>query len=500
VEAADVLLPTILIVAVNLALGFLAAVGREKLLALRAVSEITTHAEEPAPPAESAQPAATESCVPAIDAKADDDLPPSEPNPADQQISESSAPSPTPPTTDAAGDQADAQQDDESSVDNEPLPSVDVAAATASASTDLPAEWFHLLADIEKQGYGKCQSFVEASTQVLRLEVGRYRGGLVEFDNRFRALFENFEPHALATALDDLERINADWLARQNEALAQLTARQGQLGALQTTGELLEKALRQQTAQIDETRANLRQLDFSSNALQLRQTALAEINRLLDMAHALRDELHESMLAIVLSENRIATLDRRLHVDALTGFVNRTGLEVVLHEWQRDDPNRIRPLSLVALDVVGTASFNARHGAAASDAMLAAVGKIVDASLRRKRGCDVVARHSGQRFVVVMGDTGPQNATSAAERTRQVIAASTIELANENVRVNVSCGVASALAEDDSSALLERLTAAVSQANGAGRNKTCTDEGDGPKVVQKPPDFQVKGKVVRLQA
>ena len=34
------LLPTILIVAVNLALGFLAAVGREKLLALRAVTAI----------------------------------------------------------------------------------------------------------------------------------------------------------------------------------------------------------------------------------------------------------------------------------------------------------------------------------------------------------------------------------------------------------------------------------------------------------------------------
>jgi diguanylate cyclase len=500
VEAANVLLPTILIVAVNLALGFLAAVGREKLLALRAAPSVATHAEEAAPPAESEQPAASEQHIAASEMTAAERDLPAEPNPAERPSAEDPSGSQTVAAASAADSSAEVPQDDDPSADNEPLPSVDVATATASASTELPAEWFEMLAEIEKQGYGKCQSFVEASTQVLRLEVGRYRGELVQIDNRVRAVFENFEPPLLAAALDDLERVNADWLARQNEALAHLAARQGQLGDLQATGEILEKALREQTAQIEATRATLQQLDLSSNLPQLQQKVCTEIGRLLDMAHALRDDLHESMLAIVVSEDRIATLDRRLHVDALTGFVNRTGLEVVLHEWQRDDPHRIRPLSLVLLDVVGTGRFNERHGTAAGDAMLAAVGKIIDASLRRKRGCDVVARFSGQRFVVLMGDTGPQNATSAAERTRQVIAASTIELANENVRVSVSCGVASVLAEDDSRALFGRLSGALSQAKSAGRNKTCMDEGDGPKVIDKPPDFQVKGKIVRLQA
>lgn len=551
------LLPTIAIIAVNLALGFLAAIGRERMLALRAAGALA-HAglpaasppepvdSEPADPATSASPVETRPPGPSERPSADQPvaehedaatapLSPgaSEPNgepvgdatvdshanePALEAFPEPSAGDvegngPAPPSD--VNDANDANDDDSNDDDvsreqsasaefvdecDEPPQAVDVASATAKANADLPGEWFELLADIEQEGYGKCQSFVEASTQVLRLEVGRYRSELVAIDVRLRAIFADFSPQALQAALADLDRVNADWLARQGEAVGHLSARRDQLGDLRQAGQRLEDVLLEQTAQIESSRTNLQQIDVAAGRDALRRRVLVELGRLLDMAHALRDQLQEALLAIVIGENRIPSLDRRLHVDALTGFVNRTGLEVVLYEWWRDDPRRIRPLSLVMFDVVRTARFNERHGAAVGDAMLAAVGKIVDGALRKKRGCDLVARQNGQRFIVMLADTGPHNATSAAERIRQSIAASTFEIAGENVQVSASCGVVEVTTDDDGQSLVRRLEAATALAKKLGRNQTCLDRGAGPAAIENPPDYQVKGKIVRLDS
>lgn len=531
------LLPTILIIAVNLALGFLAAVGRERMWMLRTETVPVGAESPPSEPAEVARPeqparaeaeiaapqadgAATNEAAPAtvaVDQAADEQGAHEAASLTKESVAGAIVEAPTeaietsiePPIEQAMASLAEGDdslsnesRDDASREDaGDELPEVvDISSATAGASAEVPAAWFDMLADIEREGYGKCQSFVEASTQVLRLEVGKYRAALIDIDRQIRAVFADFQPDALAAALDDLDRLNADWLLRQNEAVGFLTARRDSLGELQTIGQRLEEVLLDQTAQIESTRSNLRQLDFGAESAGTRRRTLGETGRLVDMAHALRDQLQESLLAIMIGENRLASLDRRLHLDALTGFVNRTGLEVVLYEWQRDDPHRIRPLSLIAFDVARTARFNERHGAATGDAMLAAVGKIIDGALRKKRGCDLVARHSGQRFVVVLGDTGPRNATSAAERIRQVVAASTFEVGAENVQVTATCGVVEVQANDDSSSALSRLDAALLQAKRLGRNLTCLDEGDGPTQVENPPDYQAKGKIIRLGA
>lgn len=573
------LLPTVLIIAVNLALGFVAAVGRERILALRAglaTNDVApaTSAETPPETSPETPPAATEDSATSEETPNSAPVEPTHtPDAAEAEnvpaAAETDGPAPSPDDASAepaastdqdaavqgntdqvnADQNAASQPDDvDSATDDEPLsddPSLfaddarpaasapqaesavapadsnhavkpdagdrDVAdddvphtvavdAATNNASADVPEQWFDLLSDIEKEGYGKCQSFVEASTQVLRLEVGRYRGELVQLDVRIRKIFASFDAEALAAALVDLEAVNNDWLARQGEAVGHLVSRRGNLGELQSTGQRLEEVLLDQTAQIESSCSNIRQLDFQADRAAAQRRLLVEMCRLIDMAHALRDQLQAALLAIITSENRVATLDRRLHVDPLCGFINRTGLEAVFHEWWRDDPNRIRQLTLAMFDVVRVGRFNERHGAAVGDGLLEAVGKLLDGALRKKRGCDQAARYSGQRFVVMLGDTGPRNATSAAERIRQMIAASTFEVDGEPVEVHVSCGVAEVLQKDDSTAVLQRLEAAVALAKKSGRNVTCLDEGRGPALVEDPPHYEVKGKIVRLAA
>ncbi len=561
------LLPTLLIIVVNLALGFVVAAGRELRFTLRLPSRAAKIdaaspqadppsepplLEQPAiePPAENIEPTPEEATDVATNDDmdsaenaadpAEEDEPPNDTSAVDEPEAssgdENSDESPAEPAShevstdeqaaddaaaaenatdddsepiadeadeniqedDGQGDEATSSAATNDDATDEPR-SVAVEVASSKSNAELPTEWFDVLKDIEKEGYGKCQSFVEASTQVMRLEVGRYRGELVQLDGRIRSIYKNYDVDALATAIADLERVNAEWLERQGEAVGHLASRRDDLGELQSAGQRLEDVLLDQTAQIESSCSNIKQLDFAGDREGSRRRLFTEVCRLVDMAHVLRDQLHESMLAIMIGEKRMAKLDRRLHVDSLTGFVNRTGLEAALFEWWRDDPNRIRQLSLVMFDVVRLGRFNEGQGVATGDGLLEAVGKIIDGTLRKKRGCDFVARYSGQRFVVVLGDTGPRNATSAAERIRQMIAASTFEVDGEPVEVFVTGGVVEVLATDDSRVLVARLDKAVRLAKKLGRNTTALDEGKGPAAVENPPQFDAKGKVVRLQ-
>lgn len=532
------LLPTILIIAVNLALGFLVAVGRERLLVLRArpaatdeafaaVSETSDESPpadspvEPAQPAPAAETSSTANSPPdvstatdfsqAIDAAPEVHEAPSLAETAGDDSSSS-------PNEDASGVEA-TSADEQSSIeqtetgvvvtsdatDSESLAAeVSASAPAAEPVPEFPLQWFDLLGEIEAEGYGVCQSFVEAATHVLRLEVGRYRTSLVDIDTRIRNVFKKFDADSLALAIGDLERLNADWLVRQNEALGHLIARRDRFGGLQAAGDALEKVLLDQTAQIETTASNIALLDkdvaAANVAEKLQRPLNLEICRLLDMAHALRDQLHESLLAIVVSDNRLATIGARLHDDALTGFHNRTGLEADLEKWRSDDPHRVRQLSLAMFDVVHVARVNERHGAAVGDRLIAAVSKVIDGTLRKKRGCDQVSRHSGQRFVVLLGDTGLRNAGLAAERIRQMIAATTFELVGSRAEVLVSCGVAEVRSDVGFRDAIAQLVRNTNHAKTLGRNTTCLDEGTGPVAIADAPVYEAKGQIVQVDA
>jgi diguanylate cyclase (GGDEF)-like protein len=532
-----VLLPTVLIIAVNLALGFLVAVGRERLLVLRAGPAVADEAATATPETSSEQPAAELPAEPVqpdpaseADAAADPPVTDSAATNFSAAIGATSEVHETSPPAETAGDDSSlspnevasgvetADTNETSSIEHaepgdavasdttgseSPVAETPASVPAAEPVPEFPTQWFDLLGEIEAEGYGACQSFVEAATQVLRLEVGRYRTSLVEIDTRMRTVFKKFDANALATAIGDLEQLNADWLVRQNEALGHLMARRDRFGDLHAAGDALEKVLLDQTSQIETTASNIARLDRdvagADITAKLQRPLNLEVCRLLDMAHALRDQLHESLLAIVDRDHRLPTIDARLHVDALTGFHNRTGLEADLEKWCNDDPHRVRQLSLAMFDIVHVARVNDRHGAAVGDQLIAAVSKVIDGTLRKKRGCDQVSRHSGQRFVVLLGDTGLRNAGLAAERIRQMIAATTFELAGDRLEVLVSCGVAEVRADVSFGDSMEQLLRNTNHAKTLGRNTTCLDEGAGPAAIVDPPHYEAKGQIVQIE-
>ncbi|HEY6000301.1 MAG TPA: diguanylate cyclase [bacterium] len=144
---------------------------------------------------------------------------------------------------------------------------------------------------------------------------------------------------------------------------------------------------------------------------------------------------------IVIDYARLHERAVRLSItDGLTRLHNRRYFQEALRrEFQRSE--RLgSPLSLAMLDIDHFKSFNDTYGHQLGDLVLQELAHALRAQVR---GLDVLARHGGEEFAVVMPDTGPAAAQRVAERLRAAVEAHPVVGPEGPLRVTVSVGVAS---------------------------------------------------------
>lgn len=106
--------------------------------------------------------------------------------------------------------------------------------------------------------------------------------------------------------------------------------------------------------------------------------------------------------------------------DSLTGVANRRAFEARLQDELHYTYRYGTPLSLILLDVDNFKSYNDVYGHLDGDRVLRDVGQLLQ---QQARAADVVARHGGEEFVVLLPNTDAAEAVVVAERMRAVIAA-----------------------------------------------------------------------------
>lgn len=370
---------------------------------------------------------------------------------------------------------------------------VEAPTSTPELVEQIPDEW---LSTLDEYGI-KAASIVEASTQVLRLEVGAYRDQLVRVDSQARRTAGNTDIGMLRMFLEELNNINATWMEKQSDSTRHLESRAGALGDHGGTASRLLEILENQQAQIETTAGNLSGFDVDADPAKCERLILTEIRRLLDLAHALRDRMFEMLLDIKKLEDRLCDINQSMMFDGLTNLHNRAGLEKVLHDQFISDQGRQRQVCCSLIDVDRFTRLMDQYGPVACDRLLQSLGQMVDSLMRHDRGFDLSSRFDGQRFLVLLADTGPRNATSAVERIRQTIEETTFEFAGSSIGVTVQCGVAELGSHETTDAFFGRLEAAIATAKRAGRNCTVLDEGNGPEKVAAP-KYDVKGRIVSM--
>ncbi len=175
-----------------------------------------------------------------------------------------------------------------------------------------------------------------------------------------------------------------------------------------------------------------------------------------------------SVGVLLMASERLRTeFEQLANHDSLTGaLTRRVLLQEGRHEfgrWQRYDHG----LALLMLDVDNFKQINDRHGHLVGDRVLKAV---VDALQRELRSVDRLGRYGGEEFLVLLPETGPEQARLVAERMRKRVAERAAE--PDLPACTVSVGLAAAQQGDTSlDAALARADAALYDAKRRGRDR-----------------------------
>lgn len=129
-----------------------------------------------------------------------------------------------------------------------------------------------------------------------------------------------------------------------------------------------------------------------------------------------------------------------------------------------------RPLALLIANIDRLSEINHQHGSPAGDLLIEQTGQLLRACLR---GYDLMARWDGEKFALLLPNTGAEQAQALAEAMRQAAAERCFILAPDlPLRVSMSFGIASYPSDATTQADLDReASTALYQAKLLGRNQ-----------------------------
>jgi diguanylate cyclase (GGDEF)-like protein len=178
------------------------------------------------------------------------------------------------------------------------------------------------------------------------------------------------------------------------------------------------------------------------------------------------------MTTVSLDVTDMRRVEVAAHTDYLTGAYNRRGIdELIAQEIERTERYG-GTFSVVLLDIDHFKSVNDAHGHQAGDGVLQEVVACLRLELR---SVDQIGRWGGEEFLLLLPQVDGDEASRAAERLRERVAAHRFEPSGP---LTISSGVATWRPGETRAALVARADAALYRAKNGGRNAVVADGGD----------------------
>lgn len=207
----------------------------------------------------------------------------------------------------------------------------------------------------------------------------------------------------------------------------------------------------------------LRQLADAVTHVENYQSTVSNLTRInawyFEVKHLRRSFLN----AFSIVSNTINKLHSDTLTDAMTGLLNRRGLDKAIEQFREQN----RPFSLLALDIDHFKRVNDTFGHDVGDELIKSVGKKMTAQARTQ---DIVCRSGGEEFVIFLADTDSVQAFDVAERIRRSIEAFDFSTVG---RVTISIGVSYWQGQTESvHEAIKHADNALYEAKRNGRNRT----------------------------
>ncbi len=182
---------------------------------------------------------------------------------------------------------------------------------------------------------------------------------------------------------------------------------------------------------------------------------------LLDIAHFASIAIHNAVLF------EMSTTDLMTHLKQRHYFFT-----ILAKRIQHLSKNKSK-LSVIMADIDHFKNVNDTYGHQAGDEIIKIVSSIIRNNLRMN---DIGARYGGEEFVVLLHNTGEDQAFEIAERLRKKVAACDHKRAGCDENVHISLGVVEYTPHLDQTAdeLIRRVDQALYYSKENGRNRTTT--------------------------
>ena len=126
---------------------------------------------------------------------------------------------------------------------------------------------------------------------------------------------------------------------------------------------------------------------------------------------------------------------------------------------------------ILLIDIDYFKKINDTYGHPVGDIVLKKISRIMKAEVE---SIDIFARFGGEEFSVILVDSTLESAIETAERIREVVEKTIIEIEDIKLGITISIGVAERIYNEDVLSVLSRADKALYKAKGNGRNRVET--------------------------
>ena len=207
---------------------------------------------------------------------------------------------------------------------------------------------------------------------------------------------------------------------------------------------------------------------INAKVLLARLRAGERVVRLQHEVESDREDVRRFAAELAMSNRR---LEEAALLDPLTGIPNRRyAMDRIQQEWAAAERGS-RPLACMLIDVDHFKSVNDNYGHDVGDLVLKRVADVLKHTARTH---DVVCRIGGEEFLMICPDSDAQAAAQCAERLRQAVGATRMQVGKVSLQVTISLGVAAmGPAMRGPEVMVKAADQAVYAAKQAGRNRSC---------------------------
>jgi diguanylate cyclase (GGDEF)-like protein len=218
----------------------------------------------------------------------------------------------------------------------------------------------------------------------------------------------------------------------------------------------------------DETEIKVNGLTLGANDYIIKPFKAEELMARVDVAIRLKRERDRLRKAASEAWHTAEQAQEKALTDALTGLLNRYGLQRAIPRELAHARRYLRPLSCLMIDIDYFKRINDAHGHIVGDTAIQQVGKILVELTRRS---DTVFRYGGEEFILLLPETDIEGAAALGEKIRAVAESRIFGDGERIFNLTLSVGAAMLKESESGNDMIARADVALYNAKEKGRNR-----------------------------